>query len=40
MKTRLVGYKVPEWLIVLDEIPRTGMGKAIHPRLQEHAAQA
>jgi long-chain acyl-CoA synthetase len=40
LKTRLVGYKVPERLIVLDEIPRTGMGKAIRPRLQEHAAQA
>ncbi|GAB2908920.1 long-chain fatty acid--CoA ligase [Paraburkholderia jirisanensis] len=37
--TRLAGYKVPERLLVVDEIPRNGMGKAIRPRLAERAAR-
>jgi acyl-CoA synthetase (AMP-forming)/AMP-acid ligase II len=35
--TRLVDYKVPEWLLVIDEIPRNEMGKTIRPRLAERA---
>jgi acyl-CoA synthetase (AMP-forming)/AMP-acid ligase II len=39
VRKRLVAYKVPEKLLVVDRIPRNGMGKAIRPRLLEQATQ-
>jgi acyl-CoA synthetase (AMP-forming)/AMP-acid ligase II len=37
--TRLADHKVPEWLLVIDEIPRNLMGKTIRPQLAERAAR-
>jgi fatty-acyl-CoA synthase len=39
VRERLAGFKVPRAVHVIDELPRTGVGKVSKPQLRERLAR-